>query len=267
MSVAARVQRMTRMDADAGLVEENRRRYNAHTDALLDAANGLEAAAKAIGSPSEAHFAAFGQMEADLLRQYGMSRESSVVDVGCGSGRLAIQLRQWLSGSYVGTDISSPLLDVARAACGRDDWQFNEVAGLEIAAPSDSADVTCFFSVLTHLRHEESYLYLQEASRVTRPGGIVVFSFLEFEVASHWDVFDATLNSLRADGGLHVNQFMSRDLISSWATHLGLEIEAIHRGDIPHIELSDPAFVATQNPVVGGCSNLGQSVAVLRVPS
>lgn len=258
---------MTRTDADVGLVEENRRRYNAHTEELLSGADGLASAAKAIGSPSVEHFDAFGQMEADLLRECGMTQDSMVVDVGCGSGRLAIQLREWLSGAYLGTDISSPLLDVARSASGREDWTFAEVTGLRIPAPDDTADVVCFFSVLTHLRHEESYLYLEEAVRVAQPGSAIVFSFLEFEVESHWDVFEATLSSLRADGGLHVNQFMSRDLIAAWARSLGVEVERIQRGDVPHIDLTNPEFVATQNPVVDGRSNLGQSVAVLRVPS
>jgi len=257
---------MNKADADVGLVEENRRRYNAHTEELLSGSEGLAAAARAIGSPSEEHFNAFGQMEADLLRQYGMTPNSTVIDVGCGSGRLAIQLREWLSGSYLGTDISSPLLGVARSASNREDWTFTEVAGLEIPATENSADVVCFFSVLTHLRHEEGFLYMEEAVRVARPGAAIVFSFLEFEVASHWDVFEATLSSLRADGGLHVNQFMSRDLIAAWARNLGVEVEALHRGDLPHIDLTDPDFVATQNPVVDGRSNLGQSVAVLRVP-
>ncbi len=252
-------------DADNGLIERNRQAYNAHTVALL-ADDDVHAAAKAIGSPSIEHFEAFGMMEADLLRQYGLDPGSTVVDVGCGSGRLAVQLRSWLQGRYVGTDISAPLLDAARRACDRDDWSFAEVNGLAVPVEDDIADVVCFFSVLTHLRHEESFIYLQEALRIARPGAIIVFSFLEFEVGSHWDVFEATLASLRADGGLHVNQFMSRDLIAAWSEKLGMDVIDVHRGDVPHIVLTDPALVAPHGPVVDGRGSLGQSSAILRVP-
>lgn len=249
--------------ADQGLVEANRDLYNSHTDALLVNTEDIHAAAKAIGSPSNEHFAAFGQIEADLLRQHGLTPDSFLIDVGCGSGRLGHQLAGWLTGRYLGTDISPPLLHYATKACARPDWQFELIEGLEIPADDGSADMVCYFSVLTHLRHEESYIYLEAARRVLKAGGILVFSYLEFEVASHWDVFDATMESVRHDGGLHVNQFMSRDLIEAWAPRLGFEITSLHRGDTPHIDLSDPDFVAEINPVVDGQSMLGQSVAVL----
>lgn len=249
--------------ADPGLVEANRDLYNSHTDALLGNAEDLAAAAKAIGSPSNEHFAAFGLIEADLLRQHGLTPDSFLVDVGCGSGRLAHQLAGWLTGHYLGTDISAPLLHHATKACARDDWRFDLIEGLEIPADNGVADMVCYFSVLTHLRHEESYIYLEEARRVLKAGGVLVFSYLEFDVASHWDVFDATMESVRESGGLHVNQFMSRDLIDAWAPRLGFEITSLHRGDTPHVDLSDPEFVATINPVVDGKSMLGQSVAVL----
>src|SRR3712207_6851625 len=49
----------------------------------------------------------------------------------------------------------------------------------------------------SHLLHEESYLYLMEAHRALRPGGRVVFSFLEFPVPEAWKVFEANLAWVR----------------------------------------------------------------------
>ena len=36
--------------------------------------------------------------------------------------------------------------------------------------------MVCAFSVFTHIEHEDSYLYLEEALRIVRPGGRFVFS-------------------------------------------------------------------------------------------
>jgi hypothetical protein len=83
----------------------------------------------------------------------------------------------------------------------------------------------CFFSVLTHLLHEQSYWYLEEAKRVLKPSRKVVFSFLEFIESSHWQVFMTTVNEERA-GGIHpLNVFLDRQCIAIWARHLGLKVE------------------------------------------
>ena len=54
--------------------------------------------------------------------------------------------------------------------------QFRVVGDLRIPAPRDSADVVCFFSVMTHLRHEHSYIYLRAARRVVKPTGRIVLA-------------------------------------------------------------------------------------------
>src|SRR5262249_47624093 len=101
--------------------------------------------------------------------------------------------------------------------------------GLELPAE----DVVCFFSVFTHLLHEHSYLYLQEAKRVLKPGGRVVLSFLEFANPGHWPVFELAVRD--ASGPSTLVQFMSREGIHAWASHLGFNVEAMLDGDQPSI--------------------------------
>jgi SAM-dependent methyltransferase len=205
-------------------------------------------------------FEAFGILEREILIQYGLRKDDYVIDVGCGSGRLAKPLSQYLSGKYLGLDLVPSLCDYARQLVRRPDWRFEVTEGLAIPEVDDVADMACFFSVFTHLLHEHSYRYLQEAKRVLKPGGKIIFSFLEFAIPAHWAIFEAMRT--RNDESSPLNMFMSRDGIEAWALHLDLHIEAIHDGDKPHIPLPYP-IVLENGAVMKDQGNLGQSVCVL----
>lgn len=134
-----------------------------------------------------------GNIELALLQHFGLRSDSYLIDVGCGSGRLAKPLTSYLSGHYSGFDIVTDLVDYARTISGRPDWRFGVVDHIQIPEPDGCADMVCFFSVLTHLLHEQSYWYLEEAIRVLKPGGKIVVSFLDFDEPAHWPVFLYTL--------------------------------------------------------------------------
>ena len=206
--------------------------YKKQTKELLKKQSKEKAMSAAVGGD----FTAVGKLEYYLLIQYGLEKNHTVIDVGCGSGRLAYELRKFLNGKYIGIDVVEDLYKYAESKCERPDWTFDEAPGLQIPEKDDFADYICFFSVFTHLLHEESYKYLEEAKRVIKPNGKIIVSFLEFMIPSHWWIFEQMLSDSRPDNVL--NQFLSRDAIESWAEHLGLEIVAFHDGDKPHIKLN-----------------------------
>ena len=113
---------------------------------------------------------------------------------------------------------------------------------LTIPAEDDSCDFIVYFSVITHLLHEESFRYLRDAARALTPGGKIVATFLE--ARRHWSIFERVVDIYPLD---HVNEplvmFIERTMLEVWAEKLGLEIEQIISFDPP-----------------------GQSVAVLRKP-
>ena len=203
-----------------------------------------EAMSLAVGGDFEAS----GRIELAILQKCGLQADSYLIDVGCGSGRLAKPLTSYLSGHYSGFDIVADLVDYAQKICGRPDWRFGVVDQIEIPEPDNCADMVCFFSVLTHLLHEQSYWYVEEAVRVAKPGGAIVFSFLDFDERSHWPVFLNALENLKQSNDTPLDVFMSKEMIKTWSTHLSLEIER---------------FVGAEEAIAESVA-LGQSVCMLR---
>ena len=166
------------------------------------------------------NYEVFGQIEADILQAAGLADGMRLVDLGCGSGRLAAALHKRMAISYVGIDIVKALLDYAQSRAPN--YSFKLHRDLTIPEEDGSADMVCAFSLFTHLLQAESYLYLEEAARVLRRGGgKVVFSFLEFTEPTHWDTFQHTKNSVRLKTAEHLNMFTERSAIDVWARHLG----------------------------------------------
>jgi hypothetical protein len=115
--------------------------------------------------------------------------------------------------------------------------------------------------VLTHLLHEESFVYLREARRVVKPGGKIVVSFLDFRVPEHWGSFEDNLRDIGV-GTQPMNVFMCPDMLREWARRLDLEVETIKDGTEPYIPL--PAPITFENgAVVKDHAAFGQSVCVL----
>jgi SAM-dependent methyltransferase len=205
-------------------------------------------------------FDAVGKLEYYLLRSLGLTDGHLIVDVGCGSGRLARQLASDKGIRYIGTDVVPRLIESAKELTKRDDWEFTVVCDGCIPCPDNAADFVTFFSVLTHTTHEESFKYFHEAARCLKVGGLVVVSFLEFRIQCHWETFIA---SVKAKPGGPLIQFFDRDAVAAWASHSGLAVDSFFDGDKAHIPI--PEEIRWEN---GNCmkslGNLGQSIAVLR---
>lgn len=216
-----------------------------------------EAVKRAVGG----EFDAVGILERQALIHHGLKQTDYLIDVGCGSGRLAKPLSEFLTGKYLGIDVVPGLIEYARKLVPRPDFRFEVADGLKIPEQDQQANMVCFFSVLTHLLHEESFVYLREAKRVLRPGGKIVASFLDFRVSNHWPNFENNVNDIGI-GAQPMNVFMHPDMFREWAKRLDLEIEAIHAGDEPYLPLPEP--IALENgAVLQNPAAFGQSVCVM----
>ena len=204
-----------------------------------------DAMSRAVGGGYEL----YGNVEAVLLKQAGLADGMRLVDMGCGSGRLASVLHATMRISYVGIDIVQALLDYAKSKAPT--YEFILHRGLSIPQPGASVDMVSAFSLFTHLMHAETYLYLEECVRILKPGGKIVFSFLEFAEPAHWNIFVDTCAETKANTLTHLNTYIERSAIDAWTSRLGLAVEQ---------------YISTTEPIWNGHA-LGQSITVLRKPA
>jgi hypothetical protein len=96
--------------------------------------------------------------------------------------------------------------------------------------------------------------------KVLKPGGKIVFTFLDFRIPSYWPIFETYVND--PDPHKVLVQFLSRDAAIAWSNHLGLRVVEIHDGDKPHIKLDEP-IKGEKGQEVKDLGMLGQSVCIL----
>jgi len=202
-----------------------------------------------------------GDVEFSILDHYGLRDDSYLIDVGCGAGRLARRAAMVPKLRYLGTDVSEDLLSYAQESCRRPDFRFLRVDSVTIPEEDDAADMVAFFSVGTHLLHEEFFVYLDDARRVLKRGGRIVFSFLDFQSGTSREVFKEMVRKVRT--GLappHLDMFIGRDDIAVWADLLGMDLVETTPGDVV-LSASERvrAVLGREPPALV----LGQSIAVL----
>jgi ubiquinone/menaquinone biosynthesis C-methylase UbiE len=198
---------------------------------------GLEAA---VGG----HFDPVGARERDIADRAGLQPDHYLVDVGCGSGRLAAALKGRPHLRYLGLDVAPALLERAAALCERPDWRFERVYGPVIPEADAVADMVTMFSLITHLPAADTRAYLREARRVLKPGGAALVSFLDPAVAEYRkQIRPPIVEAIVTRIAWAPNVATRQEDLRAWAAEAGLA----------------PELVESPSP-------FGQALAVLRKP-
>ncbi len=211
-------------------------------------------------SDTDESFVTFGSSLAAFLVEFGLKDTSSLLDVGCAYGRLAIGLlcSTDFRGEYLGFDILrkhvgwcrdsiTPAFPKVRFALldVRND-RYNPRGKIEpeaavFPARSRAFDMCALFSVFTHMYRSNIERYLGEIRRTLRPGGQAVTTWFSFDEARLPAVLaddcvypmvhelDATTRYANADDPLFAichHHSAIREMVAK----AGLEIASFERG-------------------------------------
>lgn len=178
--------------------------------------------AYAIGSVSMELFEQQGDAHVLVLRHRGLQDGMTIYDLGCGCGRTAQALaRSGWKGGYIGSDIIQDFITELKAKCppGYEAFVHRQPT---IRAADGSLDMIYHWSVFTHLAPEECFLYLRDSFRAMKPGGKIVFSFLEITEPLHDVVFDRRVDQTAKGKRLALlDTFLHREWITAWAQKIG----------------------------------------------
>jgi SAM-dependent methyltransferase len=139
-----------------------------------------------------------GRQSAINLQKFAyLKPDHSVLDIGCGFGRVAIQLTRILKShaDYLGFDVVAEEIDWCKANISTKypNFQFRHIdahnahynpkghhRASEVPLPIDDGlqfDLAFLFSVFTHMRPADVEHYLREIHRHLKPSGILFASF------------------------------------------------------------------------------------------
>lgn len=202
----------------------------------------------------------FGQLELGLLRMEGLQPDQSLVDFGCGYGRLALYAVPFLTGGrYIGIDISETFLAIAankvRQIVPTPTCEVSWVRqpGTRFLVPDASVDWILAASVFTHMEHEDTYRYLVDARRIIRPDGRFVFTCLPLTLENAREIFEVEAGmDFEARWGRVRCIATSVDLMNSLAQMSGWKVLHWYAGDDKILPSSN-----------GELYSMGQSICVL----
>lgn len=141
--------------------------------------------------------------EADLVMSYG---PRSVLDAGCGTGRVAIELAR-RGVDVTGVDVDPDMLDTARAKAPQLDWKLADLAELELARSFDVA--VAAGNVMIFVAEQSRAGALAAIARHLAPGGLLIAGFQQHFDARH--LLLADYDRMAAAAGLELT-----DRFATW---------------------------------------------------
>lgn len=118
----------------------------------------------------------------DLL---GLQGHERVLDIGSGTGLLAIEVaRRLTGGSVVGIDASRPILEVARRKRSAPNCRYEAALAEDLPFEDESFDAACSGMFYHHVDRDLKRRSLAEAARVLKPGGVL--AVFDMGPPYHW---------------------------------------------------------------------------------
>lgn len=225
-------------------------------------------------------FRAVGAAVLDLLIEHGCLRpDARVLDIGCGSGRVAVPLTDYLrDGCYEGFDVNAEMIDWCRQTIGARHASFGftviDVSNTHynragaVTAPAarfpyddEAFDFALATSLFTHLLPAGFANYARETARVLVPGAtfFATFCLINEHSSARIERGEATIDLSRRVRDADAVEYRALDprspetavglgetFVRSTLEAAGLEVTAVH----PGVWSGHPAGVSYQDVVI-----------------
>ena len=139
-----------------------------------------------------------------FINKCSLGQKNSVLDIGCGSGRMAVPLLKYLdkNGKYTGFDISKKAIFWCQKNITKENKSFKfyhadlynkmynprgNILAEDYCFPCENAsiDLAIAISVFTHMKPVEVLHYMKEVKRVLTPSGKALFTFFIIDKSFH----------------------------------------------------------------------------------
>jgi SAM-dependent methyltransferase len=198
-----------------------------------------------------------GQRQLDVLTEVGLQPDHDLLDIGCGTGRLAYECADFLDGgTYTGVDVSRKAVDWLREnyASQLPSLRFDHLdvysykyqqdvdktaESVRFPYPDASFDFVCSFAVFMHMLPSAIGRYLLETRRVLRPQGRALLTIpIVFDPEKPPSILgNSDERPIPVGGGIyspapghHASMAFDRDLIADLVDDSGLHVARF----IPH---------------------------------
>jgi len=115
-----------------------------------------------------------------ILRKSGLKPQSKILDVGCGLGRIAFSLLEYLNddGEYYGIDMGKEAIEYCTKNYQRPNFHFILNNNTNIPITNKKFDFITFFSVFTHLYPNEIIEFLKQCKELLEKNGVIISDML-----------------------------------------------------------------------------------------
>ena len=150
-----------------------------------------------------------GELQLELLRKHILIKKNDcVLDIGCGIGRTAVPLTNYLNkkGRYDGFDVVESGVKWCTSRIKKDFPNFNfiyaplkndlynkhkkDASNFQFPYQNEQFDKVFLFSVFTHMQIHEIENYLKEIERVLKPNGLCLATFFIYDQSQELEILD-----------------------------------------------------------------------------
>ncbi len=169
----------------------------------------------------------------DIVAETGLSAADTVLDIGCGAGRVGVHLAP-CSRRWIGADVSKEMLRHTRVALGgATNVDLVHLTGDGLPSSLDgTVDVVYCTTVFMHLEEWDRYRYIQGAFRALKPGGRLYVDSFSLLSEDGWALFEQMAMLLPAERPPHISKASTPQELQTFVEKAGFEAVRVRGGKL-----------------------------------